>query len=209
VGGAGLVVALDLSVEMLKRAGTDLLCVVGKMPAIPLVDESFDAATSSFVLSHIEDYGSALRDMVRVLRAGGRIAVSAWADEDNEYDALWGQVARRFVDSHALEQAVQGCRPYQQWLSDPDHLRDAVREAGADKVSLHTHEYHADVPLADFLIIKSALLSGRFVRSVLSADEWSRFHDEINGAFAPHGEYLHVAQHAHMAVGTKPAASSS
>jgi demethylmenaquinone methyltransferase / 2-methoxy-6-polyprenyl-1,4-benzoquinol methylase len=43
--------------------------------ALPFPDESFDAATIGFGLRNVEDRGEALRELSRVLKPGGRLAI--------------------------------------------------------------------------------------------------------------------------------------
>ncbi len=77
------VIAIDQSEEMLQAAKKRLghACNVeyrvGTLEAIPLADESVDAATCLLVLHHIEDPGRVVREMSRVLRSfrGGGLAV--------------------------------------------------------------------------------------------------------------------------------------
>src|SRR5699024_8189020 len=43
--------------------------------ALPFADASFDAATISFGLRNVQDTGAGLREMARVVKPGGRLAV--------------------------------------------------------------------------------------------------------------------------------------
>ena len=81
VGGQGFVVGLDISLAMLHRAsaGGAAHLVAGIVPGLPFHDRCFDGVAASLVLSHIERYEAGLRDMVRLLKPGGRLGVSAGA----------------------------------------------------------------------------------------------------------------------------------
>jgi ubiquinone/menaquinone biosynthesis C-methylase UbiE len=77
-----MVAGCDRSIGMLAvaRMRTPSLRVVaadGQM--LPFRDAAFDATTASFVLSHMSDYPAALAEMRRVLRSGGRVAITSWA----------------------------------------------------------------------------------------------------------------------------------
>jgi ubiquinone/menaquinone biosynthesis C-methylase UbiE len=79
VGPAGSVVGLDANPEMLavaRRKPTAIEWVEGRAEAPPLPDSSFDAVVSQFGLMFFDDRAGALRQMMRVLRPGGRIAVA-------------------------------------------------------------------------------------------------------------------------------------
>jgi demethylmenaquinone methyltransferase/2-methoxy-6-polyprenyl-1,4-benzoquinol methylase len=75
--GAGHVTGLDFSERMLERARrkAPLDWVQGDMLALPFGDASFDAATVGFGVRNVSDLERALRELRRVLRPGGRLAV--------------------------------------------------------------------------------------------------------------------------------------
>jgi demethylmenaquinone methyltransferase / 2-methoxy-6-polyprenyl-1,4-benzoquinol methylase len=76
--GAGRVVGLDFSERMLERARRKeprVEWVRGDMLALPFADETFDAATVGFGVRNVADLELALRELRRVLRPGGRLAI--------------------------------------------------------------------------------------------------------------------------------------
>src|SRR5688500_401569 len=75
----GSVAGLDPSADMLgvaRRKSDHIEWRQGKAEAIPFPDASFDAVVSQFGLMFFEDRAAALREMLRVLRPGGRLAVA-------------------------------------------------------------------------------------------------------------------------------------
>ena len=76
--GGGRVVGLDFSPRMLDRArsksGT-IEWVQGDALALPFADGDFDGATVGFGVRNLEDLEGGLRELARVLRPGGRVAV--------------------------------------------------------------------------------------------------------------------------------------
>src|SRR4051812_23727780 len=64
-----LVLATDPSLEMLRIASDNGVAavVVAGLPHLPFADAAFDRVTAGFVLSHVESYQAALREMARVL----------------------------------------------------------------------------------------------------------------------------------------------
>jgi demethylmenaquinone methyltransferase / 2-methoxy-6-polyprenyl-1,4-benzoquinol methylase len=75
--GAGKVTGLDFSEQMLARARkkAPLEWIRGDMLALPFADGTFDAATVGFGVRNVADLELALRELRRVLRPGGRIAI--------------------------------------------------------------------------------------------------------------------------------------
>jgi demethylmenaquinone methyltransferase/2-methoxy-6-polyprenyl-1,4-benzoquinol methylase len=74
----GRVTGLDFSERMLERARSkapDLEWISGDVLALPFDDASFDAATVGFGVRNVEDLERALRELRRVLRDGGRLAI--------------------------------------------------------------------------------------------------------------------------------------
>jgi len=87
VGVTGRVVGTDISDVMVARAA-DAATVRGfreqarfercDAESLPLPDASFDAALCALGLMYLPDPVQALREMRRVLRPGGRVAVAVW-----------------------------------------------------------------------------------------------------------------------------------
>jgi demethylmenaquinone methyltransferase / 2-methoxy-6-polyprenyl-1,4-benzoquinol methylase len=76
--GADKVTGLDFSAEMLGRArkkAPQLEWIEGDMLALPFADATFDAATVGFGVRNVADLELGLRELRRVLRPGGRLAI--------------------------------------------------------------------------------------------------------------------------------------
>jgi len=82
------IVACDTSAELLKiarerRAGC-LSFSLGNMLALPYRTGLFDAVINVAVLHHIstrERRVAAVKELIRIVRTGGKVCISAWADE--------------------------------------------------------------------------------------------------------------------------------
>src|SRR5581483_8663672 len=76
--GAGTVVGLDFAERMLERARRkrpELEWHQGDLLQLPFDDAAFDAATVGFGVRNVADLDRALRELRRVLRPGGRLAI--------------------------------------------------------------------------------------------------------------------------------------
>jgi demethylmenaquinone methyltransferase/2-methoxy-6-polyprenyl-1,4-benzoquinol methylase len=74
----GIVTGLDFSPRMLERArrkSATIAWVQGDLLDLPFADASFDAATVGFGVRNVTDLELALRQLRRVLRPGGRLAI--------------------------------------------------------------------------------------------------------------------------------------
>jgi demethylmenaquinone methyltransferase/2-methoxy-6-polyprenyl-1,4-benzoquinol methylase len=74
----GRVTALDFSERMLERAhekSSEIEWVQGDALSLPFGDGAFDAATVGFGVRNLDDLEAGLRELRRVLRPGGRVAI--------------------------------------------------------------------------------------------------------------------------------------
>ncbi len=102
----GWVTGLDPNDEMLKvarRKSDSIEWRVGRAEAIPFANETFDAVVSQFGMMFFGDAVGALREMMRVLRPGGRLAVAVCDALENSpgYAAFEDLLRRLFGDQVA------------------------------------------------------------------------------------------------------------
>jgi SAM-dependent methyltransferase len=64
----------------------------GVLPELPFPDDTFDAAVANFVLNHVGEPAAALAGMRRVVRPGGRVAVTIWPQPLPEAQRLWDEI---------------------------------------------------------------------------------------------------------------------
>ncbi|MFJ6834126.1 class I SAM-dependent methyltransferase [Streptomyces sp. NPDC091209] len=80
VGGAGVVVGADLTSAMLEaavRAGRDRegQLLLADVTGLPLLTESLDAVFAAGLVAHLPNPGENLRELARVVRPGGTLAL--------------------------------------------------------------------------------------------------------------------------------------
>jgi ubiquinone/menaquinone biosynthesis C-methylase UbiE len=137
VGPTGRAIGLDMTDEMLELAranaqqagATNVEWVKGHIEDIPLPDASVDVVISNCVINLSADKSRVLREVARVLRPGGRFAVSdVIADPDMD--------AATRADMAAWTGCVAGA------LTAEEFIR-ALGEAGFDDVEIReTHRVH-------------------------------------------------------------------
>ncbi len=101
VGPGGSVVGLDANPDMLRvalRKSTRVDWRLGRAEELPFADDGFDAVASQFGLMFFDDRVAALREMERVLKPGGRLAVAVCdaVDRSPGYAAIARLLERLF-----------------------------------------------------------------------------------------------------------------
>jgi SAM-dependent methyltransferase len=135
----GAVVGLDANAGMLavaERKAPAIEWRQARAEALPFGDESFDRVVSQFGLMFFDDRASAIREMTRVARRGGRVTVAVWAalDATPGYAAVVALLERLFGDEVA--DALRA--PFA--LGDEGALARLFAEAGVDDAEIATQE---------------------------------------------------------------------
>lgn len=135
----GSVVGYDINPGMVVLANSlapHIEWVVGPAEKLPFDDATFDAVTCQFGLPYFQDPVAALREMKRVLKKGGRLALTVWDSLDNTpgYRTLIG-----LVDQVCGSKAADLLRlPYS--ASDLGVLNAWCHEAGFPVIAVNTME---------------------------------------------------------------------
>jgi ubiquinone/menaquinone biosynthesis C-methylase UbiE len=139
VGADGAVVGLDLNHEMLTVARRKRVRVDwknGRAEALPFRDASFDRVVSQFGFMFFEDRAQALREMMRVLRPGGKLAVAVCDALDHSPGyAVLAELLHRLFD-HSVAEAFRA--PFV--LGNPDELRSICRTASIADATVKRHD---------------------------------------------------------------------
>ncbi|MFW3169645.1 methyltransferase domain-containing protein [Geodermatophilus sp. CPCC 206100] len=138
LGGTGRVVGVDLNDAMLavaRRIRPELDWRHGDVAALPLPDRSFDAVLCQMALMFFPDRTAALREMARVTRPGGVVAVcvpAALPDQPAYGPFVEMAVRHAGPAARALLGAYWAC-------GDLDELRATLTDAGLIGVTTRTH----------------------------------------------------------------------
>ena len=91
-------VGIDQSAEMLEvarrrvqlaAATKQIRLVEGRAEQLPFADATFDALTFTYLLRYVDDPGATLRELARVVRPGGTIAMLEFGLPTGIYRPLW------------------------------------------------------------------------------------------------------------------------
>jgi SAM-dependent methyltransferase len=133
VGDSGRVIGLDLTAAMREKlrgitnaAGVRNVAVLdGNAEENPLPDESVDVVTSNGVLNLVPDKAAAFREMVRVLKPGGRVQIADIVVASEPSDACKSQPV-------LWAECIVGAVTEEAYL-------DLLRLAGLDAVEVLSH----------------------------------------------------------------------
>jgi SAM-dependent methyltransferase len=93
-GRGAAVTAVDAEAGMVaaaRRAVPSADVRQATLPDLPFPDAAFDAVVANFVINHVGDPAAAMRELARVGRPGGRIAVTIWPYPAPALQRLWGE----------------------------------------------------------------------------------------------------------------------
>ena len=147
-------VGLDVDRDRLawaEREGIDAELVLGDAEDLPFADASFDKVLMSEVLEHLRDDRAALREVVRVLRPGGVLAISV---PNARYPFLWDPISavRRILGRPPIVRGpIIGIWTNHERLYTSEQLAARVRDVGLD-VEVVDEATHYSVPFQHFLV---------------------------------------------------------
>lgn len=151
VGPQGKVVGLDMNPGMLTVAedlAPELDWRQGTAEELPFGNQSFDVVACQLSLMFFEDKRSAIQEMRRVLKSGGRLVVTVFdsVDQIPAYERLID-----IYDAVSDEDVAEFLRaPFS--LSAPDDLRTLFSEGGFTSPHVSTQELDASFPDVQTLV---------------------------------------------------------
>jgi SAM-dependent methyltransferase len=139
VGPRGSVMGIDINPDMLsvaRRKSERIEWHEGRAESLPFDDASFDAVGSQFGMMFFEDRAAALREMMRVLKPGRRMAVAVCgAVEDSPGYGLLADLLQRIFGQRVADSFRA---PFV--LGDSAQLRSTCTEAGLDGARVEQRE---------------------------------------------------------------------
>jgi len=207
-GPSGSAVGVDVSLPMLLqavKARPQIHVAAAEAIDLPFRDRTFDVVTASFVVSHFTRYQTALFDILRVLRPGGRFAMSSWADKPDLLQRTWTELVETTVGTGLVADARRQTVPWADRFADRHQIEETLVDAGLQRIRTERREYKFVYALDDFVEGLGAWSTGRFVHSMLDDDGWKRFQVRAREVFFDRfADPVNDFREVWLAVGAKP-----
>jgi SAM-dependent methyltransferase len=205
VGDDGLVAAVDVNPGMLvvaRQLAPGIDWQEARAESLPFADRSFDVVVSQFGLMFFTDRRAALREMLRVLVPGGRLAVAVWDTLDHT-PAYAAEVA--LLERVAGTRAADALRaPFV--LGNRQELDALFAGAGVTSLEITTQDCTAKFPSVRSLI-EADLRGWLPIMGVDLPEEMiQRIVEEAEHVFAPYVSAdgtVEFGDPAHVVTGTK------
>ena len=141
VGASGEVTGVDLAKQLLplaqsKAAGLpNIRFQIGDMLALNFPDESFDAVVCVFGIFFVPDMPAAVRELWRVLKPGGKLAITTWGPDlfEPANSIFWQVIAEVRPDLH------KRFNPWER-VDNPRELTATLSAAGVTSAETEAEE---------------------------------------------------------------------
>jgi len=136
------VTAVDAEASMVayaREAAPGVRVIEATLPDLPFDDHTFDAVVANFVLNHVGDPRTAVAELRRVARPGGRVAVTIWPYPQPPLQRLWAEA----VDVPGLVRPARAVslEPALDFPRTADGLSDLLAAAGLSDVTCETVDW--------------------------------------------------------------------
>jgi ubiquinone/menaquinone biosynthesis C-methylase UbiE len=163
VGPTGSVMCTDAVAEMVeaarreahRRGITNVSFRKCMADALPFGDNSFDVVISRLGVMFFPDPVAALREMLRVTKPGGGLALAVWQkSEHNPFLHVVTEVMSRYVETAPADPDAPGAFRF----AEPSKLARILTEAGAIQVRERFFSFHIEAPISpdEFWELRSA-----------------------------------------------------
>ena len=215
VGPTGTVTCTDAVAEMVaaaeseaeRRGVTNITFRQCVADSLPFENNSFDAVVCRLGVMFFPDPLAALREMLRVAKPGGSLALAVWhKDELNPFTHVVTDVMSRYVESPPADADAPGAFRF----AEPDKLASVLKSAGARDVGERVLHFQIEAPISqrDYWEMRSETsdtLREKLAR--LSAEQALRVTEEVREAvreYFPNNQMSFPAQMI-VVTGKKPA----
>ncbi|HEX6130179.1 MAG TPA: methyltransferase domain-containing protein [Actinomycetota bacterium] len=181
-------VGVDESVDMLavaRRERPRVALAAATAIDLPFRDGTFDVVLGGFVLASFAKVDTALFDLLRVVRTGGRVAFSVWGDgQQDAFQDAWEELVTTVVPPRMLVSAADEATPGRERFARREALQEVLYDAGLRNVRLEPRRYRWTYARDDYVAGLGVWTSGRFVRDMLGDAGWRSFLERARASFA-------------------------
>jgi ubiquinone/menaquinone biosynthesis C-methylase UbiE len=111
---------------------------------LPFVNNSFDAAVGRLSAMFFSDVSTALREILRVVKPGGRVAFLVWAERNlNPFFSVITEILDQFVPADVEDEDAPAAFRF----ARPGKLAKLLEEAGAVSVKERTLKFDTEAPI--------------------------------------------------------------
>ena len=174
----GWAVGIDASFQMAAeghRVRPSLRLAAAEALDLPFDAGTFDVLTANFVIAHFTKAETALHDMLRVLRPGGRLAVSSWSDGRDAFSDTWREMVETIVPRAMMEPTYGRAVPGHERFAKRTELEELFIDSGLRRVRSEPRRYRWTYDVDDYVDGLAVFATGRFVRQMLGDTAWDAF----------------------------------
>jgi len=115
---------------------------------LPFPDHTFDAAVSRFGVMFFPNPTECLRELLRVLKPGGKIALAVWSSaENNPFDYVLSRIVERYMDRYVEPAARPASSSDMFRFAKPGDLLALLVSAGAKAASERVLQFSIRAPV--------------------------------------------------------------
>ena len=203
------VVGVDMApamVELARRLHPTVEFRVAQAEALPFEDDSFDAVISNFVAPHLSRPELAVAELVRVLRGGGRLALTTWDAADRM--RFLGVFLDSFAEAGATPPPDIPAGPAFFQFADDEKFAKLLTGSGLNGVEIATVAFDHQIQSAEELW--QGMLGGMVRTSATFLGQPEQTREKVRAAFDRlvldyrRGEWFEVPVSVKLASGVKP-----
>jgi SAM-dependent methyltransferase len=173
-------VGVEISPAMADRARS---AAPGAEVALEFDDGSFDMLLSGFVIFFFEDPAATLEEWARVVRPGGRIAISTWAGGDPRW-SFEREIRRSFAPPELMKRGGEQLKLLARFDS-PEGVQAELEAAGLGEVEVRPHPIEFHFADEQAWVDWSMSHGSRAFVDALAPDAREQYHQQVFEAMQP------------------------